>query len=619
MLLLHLNEFANSRKLLKDPAFEPKAVRWIIHIDSNGEIVGKGPIETIGERKNKGKNYLCPKTVGNKNAGGIGNFLADGITALFGLESDPGPRTRRSQSQQEQRDKNNNDKFVDFWTKVNDAYDVTQSQLLKSIKQFKPEQGKTPSYLEWGLSDKPNENEKPAWWITTSSGERVKLGTDIFSFNVEGILALDDDLFVRPYWREVFRREQDSIQDNLKTGLCLITGEYKIPIERSHPEVKGVPGGQPSGSRLVSFEKSSPAFSSFGLKQGNNSPCSVQAARAYTEALRFMISDERHSIRLGQASCCFWTRNETDGTSTWSALLNQADPMAVANFLKSPWAGREREALRGQQFHAVTLAGNSGRIAVRHWIQITLETATENLQRWFRDLDLEPVCLPSGKEKMPPLALFRLACTTVRDAKYLQTEVTAQLFRAVLEGTAPSLTLLHPVLNRLRVDMARDGSLALLNHSRFALAKLILNRNRKENTMEIAEQQDAKAEDAAYQCGRLLAVLAEAQAKAHDYQLKGSGVAERYFGTAMASPASVFPVLLKLNRHHLNNIRKSGKYKGHDRFLDEAIQEVSSKIYPFPRTLDLHAQGRFALGFYQQKASDRVAREAAKEAKESNQ
>ena len=64
---------------------------------------------------------------------------------------------------------------------------------------------------------------------------------------------------------------------------------------------------------------------------------------------------------------------------------------------------------------------------------------------------------------MPPLALFRLACTTVRDAKDLQTEVTAQLFRAALEGTAPSLALLHPMLNRLRVDMARDGSTALLN------------------------------------------------------------------------------------------------------------------------------------------------------------
>ena len=80
----------------------------------------------------------------------------------------------------------------------------------------------------------------------------------------------------------------------------------------------------------------------------------------------------------------------------------------------------------------------------------------------------------------------------------------------------------------------------------------------------------------------------------------------------MASPASVFPILLKLNRHHLNKIRKSEKYHGHDRFLDETIQDVLTRFNQFPRTLDLHAQGRFAIGYYQQKAADRVAREAAK-------
>ena len=263
------------------------------------------------------------------------------------------------------------------------------------------------------------------------------------------------------------------------------------------------------------------------------------------------------------------------------------------------------------------LAGNSGRIVVRHWMQVTLETATENLQNWFRDLDLEPVHLPSGKEKMPPLDLCSGWPVPQYATQRTCPEVTAQLFRAALEGAAPSLTLLHPneVLDRLRVDMARDGSTALLNHSRFALAKLILNRNRKDNIVEIAERQTTNTEDSAYQCGRLLAVLAEAQAKAHDYQLKGAGVTERYFGTAMASPASVFPILLKLNRHHLNKISKSDRYRGHDRFFDEAIQDVLT-FNQFPRTLDLHAQGRFAIGFYQQKAADRVAREAARKNRE---
>ena len=375
--------------------------------------------------------------------------------------------------------------------------------------------------------------------------------------------------------------------------------------------MQGVPNTQSFGAAIVSFDKD--AFASYGLKQSLNASTSNQAATAYCTALNAMLSSQAHSIRVGQASCCFWTRNKTDTTSNWAALLSQADPKAVADFLRSPWTGQERERLRREQFYAVTLGGNAGRIIVRHWIQLTLETATENFHRWFRDLEMETALLPTGKEKMAPLALFRLACSTVRDAKDLQPDVTAQLFRAAMEGSAPSLTLLYPMLIRLRVGLARNGNTILSNHSRFALTKLILNRNRRNNIMEIAKRQSTDLEDDAYQCGRLLAVLAEAQAKAHDYQLEGSGVVERYFGTAMASPASVFPILIKLNRHHLNSIRKSDKYSGHDRFLDETIQNVLIRVSQLPRTLDLHAQGRFAIGFYQQKAADRVAREAAKE------
>lgn len=614
MLLQHLYEFAISRKLLDNLAFKPKSVRWIITLDKMGNIVGQGPVETKGVR-NRGKEFDCPQTNRPTVAGGVAKFIADGITAVFGLDTNP--EKPMSEKKRKVRDENNLRKYADFWTQIEQAHQKTLSPSLKTLFAFKPEPGRIPSFLRWGISKAAKPNEKPAWWITKADGEEVKLGPDNLSFRVEEQLLLEDQIYIRPFWRSKFEQENQDHEADAPHGFCLVTGKSDQPIALTHnPKVQGVPNTQAFGAAIVSFDK--PAFSSYGFEQSFNASTSTQAATAYCTALNAMLGHDDHSIRLGQASCCFWTRNETDVIGAWGALLNQADPMAVADFMKSPWVGREREALRHERFHAVTLAGNSGRIVVRRWIQTTLESAIENLKHWFCDLDLEPVRLPTGNEKMPPLALFRLACTTVRDAKDLQIEVTAQLFRSALEGTAPSLTLLHPMLNRLRVDMARDGSTALLNHSRFALVKLILNRNRKENIMVVTEQQDTKAEDAAYQCGRLLAVLAEAQAKAHDYQLEGAGVAERYFGTAMASPASVFPVLLKLNRHHLNNIRKSNKYKGHDRFLDEAIQEVSFKIYPFPRTLDLHAQGRFALGFYQQKAADRVAREAVKNEKKSN-
>ena len=198
-------------------------------------------------------------------------------------------------------------------------------------------------------------------------------------------------------------------------------------------------------------------------------------------------------------------------------------------------------------------------------------------------------------------------------------DVSAQLYRAALEGSAPPVSLLRPILNQLHSKLVRDENYTLLyDQSRFALLKLILNRNRKDTDMELKPELTADTEDPAYNCGRLLAILSAAQDKAHDFKLEGAGVAERYFGTASVSPSSVVPLLLRLNRHHLNKIRKSERFGGHERFISEQIQGVLTLFKPatpgappmFPRTLNLQAQGRFALGFYQQMAADAAARQA---------
>jgi CRISPR-associated protein Csd1 len=186
--------------------------------------------------------------------------------------------------------------------------------------------------------------------------------------------------------------------------------------------------------------------------------------------------------------------------------------------------------------------------------------------------------------------------------------------------------ILKPLLDRLQSMMAKNGQKTLYDESRFALLKLILNRNRKGNDMEIKPVLTADTNDTAYNCGRLLAILAAAQDKAHEFKLEGPGVDERYFGTASVSPASVFPLLLRLNRHHLNKIGKSERYGGHERFIQRQIEDVLVLFKPekpgapptFPRTLDLQSQGRFALGFYQQKAADYTARQSNNKDKNDN-
>lgn len=556
----------------------------------------------------------------------MAEFLADGIPALFALDPDPEKDANNARKRQE-RNANNVAKYTDFWQQIQDADAVTAHPAFTAMLQFHASVGQAPPFLRWGTSATGNTDTKAAWWLSTAAGHEVKLGPDNWTFEVAGTLLLVDEDILRPYWRSVYQCEMRDKNTAATRGLCLITGAENVPIAATHvPKIKGVPKAQPTGAALVSFDK--PAFTSYGCDQSYNAPASIEAATAYCVALNWLLSQKQHTLRIGPTAVCFWARDAEESTDWIAELLDRPHPEHVREFLTAPWGGTPRALHQHDQFYSVTLAGNAGRLVVRHWMQTTVAAAREHLNRWFDDLRMAPYgpLAPSpsrsqrsatAKEAPQPLALYSLAMATVRDQKDLQPETLTQLYRAALEGTAPSLALLKPILSRLQVELARHGRNALYHISRFALLRLLLNRHRQEG-IPMIEPEVFETNDPAYNCGRLLAVLAEAQQKAHDYKLEGAGVAERYFGTACAAPASVFPLLLRLNRHHLNSIRKSVRYQGHERFLEEAMQNILALFRPaedqqapaFPRVLNLQAQGRFALGFYQQQAADDAARRA---------
>jgi CRISPR-associated protein Csd1 len=378
-----------------------------------------------------------------------------------------------------------------------------------------------------------------------------------------------------------------------------------------------------TGAGIVGFESDS--FRSYGFEQSRNAPTAVMVSKGYLLALQYLSKRDDHWLTLGPAWLCFWAAQSESASTLFAQLLNKPDTLTVRKFMTAPWAGIEKPPLDTEKFFAVTLTAAGPRIVVKEWLQTTVADAADNFRRWFADLELDvpqrPPAKPKsdGKEKdFQPLSVYWLARTTVRESKDLAPEVPAQLYRAALKGTVPSVSLLTPILNQLHSKIVTDKNYQLLyDQSCFALLKLILNRNQKNTDMEIKTELTADTDDAAYNCGRLLAILAITQDKAHDYKLEGAGVAERYFGTASSSPGSVFPLLMRLNRHHLNKISKSNRFAGDERFIGEQIQGVCTLFKPakpglspmFPRTLDLQAQGRFALGFYQQMASDHAARQ----------
>jgi len=71
-------------------------------------------------------------------------------------------------------------------------------------------------------------------------------------------------------------------------------------------------------------------------------------------------------------------------------------------------------------------------------------------------------------------------------------------------------------------------------------------------------------------------------------------IKDRYFGSASATPRSVFPILLRLTQHHIAKAE-------HGRNMDNRIGEVMSGIESFPTHLNLEKQGLFVLGYYHQR------------------
>jgi CRISPR-associated protein Csd1 len=655
MMLNALFGLADHQKLFETIHLQRRQLHMLIPLTLGGEVKGNGLIPLYSKDKRckdvLGQDRLLPRFPGENN-GGKAYFLAESCLPVLGIEKNTGEGIPFP-SKKEKR-KNAAKSYLHFWDQIEDAHKATGLETLAALLAFKSdyfwvEEERLRHCLPF-IEVRRNNNGELEVGAIIESGGWERLQKLLISFQVDDKIVFDGrdgDTPIVSYWRKTYTKEafcsdkeNHKDGDELRKDMCLVTGKTNEIIARSHkPKILGVPGVS-SGGYIVSFAKECPAFSSFGFEMGANAPVSEEAAAKYILGLQALIESQNNSLKVGPLLVCFWAKASPDESGFFARMLRKPDPEEVREFLLNPWKGIDCYAARLDRFYSVTLRGNAGRIVVRHWMQSTVETARKNFACWFKDLDIVEMTLPDSdgnkrkrsseqpkvdsvkdEEKMPPRAIFRLACTTVREAKDLQSEVSSQLYRAALEGTAPSIMLVKPILQRLKADLHRYGIKTLFNNvSRFALLKLILNRNRKEGEIMV-ECKVFETDDPAYNCGRLLAVLAEIQAKAFDYKLSGPGVAERYFGTASVSPSSVFPLLLRLNRHHLEKIRKTS---GGTWNQENNIQEVICRLAPngsgaapqFPRHLDLQAQGRFAIGFYQQKADVEMRKEAARKNKQ---
>lgn len=395
-----------------------------------------------------------------------------------------------------------------------------------------------------------------------------------------------------------------------KEGICLVTGQRQ-PLARLHPAIKGVNGAQSSGASIVSFNLES--FSSYGKSQGDNAPVSEQAAFAYTTVLNHLLrrDDSNHQrVQIGDASVVFWAEAASNAQAEaaeafcWEALNPPVDDAGETEKLRHELDnvanGRALRELDPKleddtRLYVLGLSPNASRLSIRFWETCSLGSFARRLAEHFQDLALQP----QPWKTAPALWRLLLATAPSRDGKSKAEDVPPQLAgeltRAILTGSRYPRSLLNQIIMRLRADGDISGV-------RVALCKAVLARDLRLGIKGINEEipmsLDKEASNPGYRLGRLFAVLESAQRGALGKQVNAT-IRDRYYGAASATPATVFPMLLRNTQNHLAKLRK--EKGGLAVTLEKEISEIIDGLPPrFPRSLRLEDQGRFAIGYYHQ-------------------
>ena len=553
-------------------------IRWLIDLDSDGQLLGKF-VPWGGDTKDtkRGKPTIVPhigRTVGVKP-----KLLADSAEYVLGIG--------RSESKPERVA----DCHQQFTALIAKCAEVSQETKLNAILQFLKNwnPAEFARYLPDGFKVEkfdPSEN---------------------MTFRVAGVVLADAKsqlTSIQKFWADFTSGNgEESGADPVMN--CLVMGEPLAVVQRMPILIKGLRGGQPSGTALVSAN--SDPFTSYGLKNSLTSPISRDAAEKFAKALNYMLAESTHHIWVGTTAFVFWTKKPSRDVPIW--LLDKPDPASIQLLLESPLAGSQVHRDIDDQFYGLSLTASMARSVVRDWLETTIPIARDNIKKWFLSQKIVDAFGESGRS----LSIYALAASAYRDAgKEMLPNVPTVLFRCAINGDRIPDDLLGKLVCRNRADQD-------VTFPRAALIKLILVSQGK---IQMSDMESLTPnppleglESLAYQCGRLLAELEIIQ-KAAQGNVNASLV-DRYYGAASSTPGKAFAPLMRGVQAHLGKLRRTapGIHKVREQQLEEImVNFVGGK---FPSTLMMSHQAIFALGYYHHRANNRAIVKAKSEAKKS--
>jgi len=607
-MLHQLIAYAKREGLDPEPGFTTHEISWEVQIGADGKLLNVIPLgdEDSGEDTPK-----CP-LMHSMQAGGKAHFLietAQTVALLF----------KKNEDKTVINDANKRHQY--FSKMIQEA--AKDVSLLKPLAFFltSPEQvaalnsklkgnAKPSERLKWKIAeiDVVANTEVRDWWRSWRKIDLAKGKNDSTSERAR---------------KKAVSKKDESFDGDM---VCFLSGAIVKPL-LTHNKVKKLitVGGQPGGDVIVGCDKD--AFRSFGLMKSSNAAMSDFMASAYVDALNHLIRN--HSHKLANAVIVHWFKDTIKEEDDLLPLLLSETPETtetnarqLANGLLTALSSGNRPDLANNRYYAITVSGYSGRVMVRDWMEGQFEELVKNIAAWFNDFE---ITTRSGKQVAhePTIervitCLLQLRKPKQKYADWVKPIGHARidlLHSAIQHQSIPSHIMtrlasqlpaffMSEELNRVlfgNLDNAENAGLYLsLLYARMGLIKTYFIRKGGNHSMSAYLNKEHP--EPAYQCGRLLAMLANLQHAALGDV--GAGVVQRYYVAASQTPGLTLGRLIGNAKNHLSKLEGGLAF-----WYEEQIAEIWSHIRDYiPRTLNLEQQTLFALGYYQQIAANRAGK-----------
>jgi CRISPR-associated protein Csd1 len=587
MILQALVELAEREGLVDDPDFEARAVSWIAVLSEDGRFLGFSDSRQEVPGGPRGRSRLVAKQIpvprfptGRAGTKAPAAFLVDNAKYVFGRGT-----ADKAVSPTEAAEK-----AGWFRAFVQECAAATDDAGAKAVAGFLESVARNPNVVALPADVKSNE---------------------LFAFAVD---TPADMVHLRPLVRAFWKARRAGAPSGARCRTCVVTGR---PVSESalFPLVRGVPGGSTSGVSFVGFNQT--AFESHGWTGKENAPLSRAAAEAASTALSRLLSrdyaDPRHPgqklprrhVRLsGNTVVAFWSSSacvEPFVDSLEGLLEGGTDEaVKVGDLYQCIWRGDAPEFEDGAAFYALTITGSQGRAMLRDWMETSVVAAARCLARYFADIAIvrHTRFKDGGEPKAIPLRSMLSALGPRGSGGDVPPALASDIVHAALRGTPLPVAVLQKALLRARAEAGKDEWNDLLRRdARAALVKAVLIRTFHQ---EVSDHMDPSNSNPGYLLGRLMAIVERMQQAALGGDLNAS-VVDRYFSGASATPAVVFPRLLKGMRNHARKAKDDEKTAGTAAWLESEADRVAACLQGFPAHLNLEQQGLFVLGYHHER------------------